>query len=425
MPIVQDRQPQGCGCRAYMDVFTARLEQWVSFSSVLLVTLFVALLSQSFCFTVANAAEILSNASSSNEVVFETNMGSFTVELYPEKAPKTVANFLVYVDEGFYDNTLFHRVIPNFVIQGGGFEKGMEKKYTHSPIINESDNGLKNTRGTISMARTKNPHSATSQFFINEVHNITLDHYGSKPGYTVFGNVKDGMEVIGKITRVSTKTSGSYKDVPKKDVVILSAKLTGSSIISMDEKMEFVEGEHYVVLDKPVATRDSSKVEVVEMFSYGCPHCYEFEPLIKNWSKRQGSDVDFWFSPAVWNKPMKLLAQAFYTAQELNVVEKIHLPLFSKVVLEQQSVRNESDLAKLFENHGVDKKDFLQVFNSKNVAQKVQQAEQRVNNYKPVGVPEIVVNGKYRIGRMRAGGQAEMLAVVDFLIEKERATLNK
>ena len=122
---------------------------------------------------------------------------------------------------------------------------------------------------------------------------------------------------------------------------------------------------------------------------------------------------------------MKLLAQAFYTAQELNVVEKIHLPLFSKVVLEQQSVRNESDLAKLFENHGVNKKEFLQAFNSKNVAQKVQQAEQRVDNYKPVGVPEIVVNGKYRIGRMRAGGQAEMLAVVDFLIKKERAMLNK
>ena len=395
-----------------------RFKQWLLF--------FVVTLSFLNCFSaLADTEEKEANDISSNEVIFETNMGSFTLELNPEKAPKTVANFLTYVDEGFYDRTLFHRVIPNFVIQGGGFETGMEIKHTHSPLINESDNGLKNTRGAISMARTKNPDSATSQFFINEVHNITLDSYGGKPGYTVFGKVIEGMKVIDEITRVETTRSGRHKNVPKEDVVILSAKRKGSINVSVKNELQFIEGEHYVVLDKPVATRDSSKVEVVEMFSYGCPHCYEFEPLIKNWSKKQGNDVDFWFFPAVWNKPMKFLAQAFYTAQELHVAEKIHLPLFSKVVLEQQSVRNESDLANLFENYGVTREYFTQAFNSENVAQKVQQAEQRVNNYKPVGVPEIVVNGKYRVGRMRAGGQAEMLAVVDFLVKKERATLTK
>ena len=394
-------------------------------SKLLVLYFFVTLSFLSYFSAVANTNEIEVNNTSSNEVVFETNVGSFIVELYPEKAPVTVANFLGYVDEGFYDNTLFHRVIPNFVIQGGGFETGMEKKHTHSPIINESDNGLKNTRGAISMARTKKLDSATSQFFINEVHNITLDSYGDKPGYTVFGKVIEGMKVIDEITRVETTSSGRHKDVPKEDVVILSAKRKGSVNASAKKQVQFIEGEHYVVLDKPIATRDSGKIEVVEMFSYGCPHCYEFEPLIKNWSKQQGGDVDFWFFPAVWNKPMKLLAQAFYTAEELKVAEKIHLPLFSKVVLEQQSVRNESDLADLFEKYGVDKKDFTQAFNSKIVKDKVVKAEERVADYKPVGVPEIVVNGKYRIDRMRAGGQAEMLAVVDFLVEKERANLNK
>lgn len=392
---------------------------------LLVLYLFSLLSFLSYLTATATTEEIPVNNPSSTNVVFETTIGSFTLELNPDKAPKTVANFLVYVDEGFYDNTLFHRVIPNFVIQGGGFEAGMDKKHTHSPVINESDNGLKNTRGAISMARTKNPNSATSQFFINEVHNITLDSNGGKPGYTVFGKIIRGMKVIDEITRVETAKSGQHKDVPKVDVVILSAKREGSSNVSSTKPAEFIEGEHYVVLDKPVATRDSSKVEVVEMFSYGCPHCYEFEPLIKNWSKRQDGDVDFWFFPAIWNKPMKLLAQAFYTAEELNVAEKIHLPLFSKVVLEQQSVRNESDLANLFEKYGVDKKDFSQAFNSKNVKEQVVKAEQRVADYKPVGVPEIIVNGKYRIDRMRAGGQTEMLAVVDFLIKKERDALNK
>jgi cyclophilin family peptidyl-prolyl cis-trans isomerase/predicted DsbA family dithiol-disulfide isomerase len=386
--------------------------------------IFITLFVQNIFVAIASSDNTKSKQAN-NEVIFETSMGSFTVELYPDKAPKTVTNFLTYIDEGFYDNTVFHRVIPNFVIQGGGFTKGMDKKYTHAPVVNESDNGLKNTRGTISMARTRDPHSATSQFFINEVHNITLDSAGAQPGYTVFGKIKEGMDVIDRITKVKTKTSGPYKDVPAEDVIILSAKRNGSLIISASKTQEYKEGEHYVVLDKPVATRDSSKVEVVEMFSYGCPHCFEFEPLVKNWSKQQDSDVDFWFFPAVWNKPMKLLAQAFYTAQELNVTEKIHLPLFSKVVLEQQSVRDEGDLADLFEKYGVNKKDFSQAFNSKTVTEQVVKAEQRVADYKPVGVPEIVVNGKYRIDRMRAGGQAEMLAVVDFLIKKERAALDK
>jgi cyclophilin family peptidyl-prolyl cis-trans isomerase len=359
------------------------------------------------------------------EVIFETAMGSYTLELNPEKAPKTVANFLAYVEEGFYNNTLFHRVIPGFVIQGGSFEKGMKKKQNHYPIKNESNNGLMNIRGAISMARTRDPQSATSQFFINVTHNPSLDFQSNQPGYAVFGKVIEGIEVIDKIIAVPTKTSGNYKDVPKDDVVILSAKLKGSTAGQKETVKKFTAGVHYVVLDKPVPTRDSEKIEVVEMFSYGCPHCYEFEPLIKEWSEKQSSDIDFWFFPAVWNEPMKLFARAFYTAHHLDIAKKIHLPLFRAVVVEHKNLSKESELADFFGNYGVESKIFTEAFNSTDVANQVKLAEERVSHYKPAGAPEIIVNGKYRIDRMRAGGTKEMLAVADYLVNKERITIGK
>jgi len=363
------------------------------------------------------------------EVIFETSVGTYTLELYPEKAPKTVANFLAYVNEGFYNNTLFHRVIPGFVVQGGGFVKGMKKKQNHSPIKNESNNGLMNIRGAISMARTQDPQSASSQFFINVTHNPSLDFQSNQPGYAVFGKVTEGMDVFDKIIAVPTKTIGNYKDVPQDDVVILSAKLKGSIVIHGEAKQtdvadsdEYTAGEHYIVLDKPVATRDSSKIEVVEMFSYGCPHCYEFEPLVKEWSNKQTRDIDFWFFPAVWNESMKLFARAFYTAHHLNIAKKIHMPLFRAVVIEQKNLSKETMLADFFTQYGVDKKTFSKAFNSTDVANQVKLAEERVNHYKPAGAPEIIVNGKYRIDRMRAGGIKEMLAVADYLVNKERVT---
>lgn len=367
---------------------------------------------------------------SSPEVIFETSMGVFTLELYPDKAPKTVANFLAYVDDGFYDNTLFHRVIPDFVIQGGGFESGMKYKEPRAPVKNESSNRLKNITGTISMARRSHPDTATSQFYINLSHNDSLDYISDyQPGYTVFGKISKGMDVIDKISVVETTVVGRSKDVPKDDVVLLSVKRRSpvdsvkeikATDISEEIQDSFVAGEHYVVLDRPVPTRDNSKIEVVEMFTYGCPHCYEFEPLVKAWGKQQASDVDFWYFPAVWSRPMKLYARAFYVANELNVSEKIHAPLFNAVVIEQKSIRNEVDLADFFESYGVDRKDFTEAFNSTETDMQVRHAEERVRLYKPAGAPEIVVNGKYRVDRMHAGGLAEMLAVVDYLVNKER-----
>ena len=155
-------------------------------------------------------------------VRFETSMGHFIVELNPEKAPVTVKNFLSYVDSGFYTNLIFHRVISNFMIQGGGFNAEMTKAPTKAPISLESKKGLSNLRGTIAMARTNNPDSATSQFFINVVHNRNLDSYGG--GYAVFGKVIEGMENVDKIRMVPTGYKAGHRDVPVNPVVILSAK---------------------------------------------------------------------------------------------------------------------------------------------------------------------------------------------------------
>ncbi len=152
-----------------------------------------------------------------------TTYGVITLELDAEKAPKTVANFLNYAREGFYDGTLFHRVIDNFMIQGGGFTPGMSQKSTHPPIENEAKNGLRNARGTIAMARTGDPHSATSQFFINVVDNDFLNHTAPSAagwGYCVFGKVTDGMQVVDRIKGMPTGTKSNHQNVPITDIVI-------------------------------------------------------------------------------------------------------------------------------------------------------------------------------------------------------------
>lgn len=159
------------------------------------------------------------------QVQFETNVGNFVVDVNEKAAPKTAANFLRYVNEGFYNNTIFHRVIANFMVQGGGFEAGMLQKETHAPIPLESKNGLTNKRGTIAMARTMDPNSATSQFFINLKNNHFLDANQSPDGngYAVFGQVVSGMDTIDKIAQVKTHSVGYHDDVPLRNVVIKKA----------------------------------------------------------------------------------------------------------------------------------------------------------------------------------------------------------
>jgi cyclophilin family peptidyl-prolyl cis-trans isomerase len=161
-------------------------------------------------------------------VVLDTSLGAIALELYPDNAPITVENFLKYVDEGFYDNLIFHRVMPGFMVQGGGMTDQMVEKSQgkHQPIKNESSNGLSNDRGTIAMARTADPNSATCQFFINHVDNPNLNTYGG--GYTVFGKVIDGLDVVDKIAKVPTTTRGPHENVPLKPVYIKSAKQKAS-----------------------------------------------------------------------------------------------------------------------------------------------------------------------------------------------------
>lgn len=160
-------------------------------------------------------------------VLMETNFGTIKIELNAEKAPNTVKNFLQYVDDKHFDGTIFHRVISNFMIQGGGFQPGLQEKKTRAAIKNEADNGLKNERGTIAMARTPDPHSATAQFFINVKDNAGLNHTAKDEdgwGYCVFGKVIDGMDVVDKIKAVRTANRGGHGDVPVEDVVIKSVR---------------------------------------------------------------------------------------------------------------------------------------------------------------------------------------------------------
>jgi cyclophilin family peptidyl-prolyl cis-trans isomerase len=179
--------------------------------------------------TAVTAKEEAKKVSERPQVMMKTSKGDMVIELFPEKAPITVENFLHYVKDGFFDGTIFHRVMPGFVIQGGGFTAKMEKKKTHEPIKNEADNGLKNKRGTLSMARTRAIHSATSQFFINLQDNVGLDHQGAANfGYAVFGRLAKGLDVMDEIAKAPTgnavdATGMTHNDVPKEPITIVKA----------------------------------------------------------------------------------------------------------------------------------------------------------------------------------------------------------
>jgi len=178
--------------------------------------LFIASLALAFNIQLANAAN--------PKVKMETSKGTMIIELYPDKAPKSVANFLAYVNAGAYDGTIFHRVIRNFMNQGGGFTPDFKKTSTRDPVANEADNGLKNLKFTVAMARTGNPHSATNQFFINTADNDFLDHTSKTNtgwGYTVFGKVIEGQNIAGAISRTATGPGGPFsKDVPRTPIII-------------------------------------------------------------------------------------------------------------------------------------------------------------------------------------------------------------
>lgn len=188
---------------------------------------------------------------------------------------------------------------------------------------------------------------------------------------------------------------------------------------------DYVAGKHYTVLDEPVRTSDPGKIEVTEVFWYGCGHCYAFEPLLEKWAKTLPADVVLVRSPAIWHPTMQLHARAYYTAKALNVLDSMHQVLFDAMNVDHNKLATEDDIKKLFVAHGVDGDTFSKTFNSFGVGSAVGQADARQRGYKITGTPEMVVEGKYRISAGEAGSHEAMLAVIDQLIATERAARAK
>jgi thiol:disulfide interchange protein DsbA len=190
---------------------------------------------------------------------------------------------------------------------------------------------------------------------------------------------------------------------------------------AQDGGSAFVEGEHYDLVTPVQRTRDPAKIEVVEFFWYGCSHCYNFEPMVTQWQKNQSEDVDFVPSPAAWNKAMEIHAQAFYAAQALGVADTVHPALFAAMNVDRKRLANEDEIEQLFVANGVAAADFSKAFSSFGVTSQVRQAGARARGAQITGTPEMMVAGKYRISTRKAGSQANMLKIADFLVEKERA----
>jgi thiol:disulfide interchange protein DsbA len=198
--------------------------------------------------------------------------------------------------------------------------------------------------------------------------------------------------------------------------LVLAAALTGTARAD-----EYVEGEHYDVITPAITSRNPDRIEVTEFFSYGCGHCYNFEPLVSKWKENLGEDVVVVPSPVIWNKPMELLAKAYYAAEVLDVTDVMHLALFQAIHVDRQRLTSAADIAEVFEDAGVAEEDFLKAFNSFGVSSMARQADARARAAQIAGTPEVMVAGKYRISTRKAGSQAGMLEIAEFLIEKERA----
>jgi thiol:disulfide interchange protein DsbA len=203
--------------------------------------------------------------------------------------------------------------------------------------------------------------------------------------------------------------------------ILLSLSLILFAPLSVVAQENYEEGTHYDLIVPAVRTANPDKVEVVEFFWYGCGHCYNFEPLISQWKKSLGDDVEFHGSPAVWNKPMELHAKAYYAAEALGKLDTLHTVVFQAMNVDKKRLSSEAELAELFAAHGVPAEDFTKAMNSFGVSSQAKQDASRARAAKITGTPEMMVNGKYRISTRKAGNQANMLKIASFLIEKERA----
>ncbi|WP_372748662.1 thiol:disulfide interchange protein DsbA/DsbL [Litorivivens sp.] len=203
---------------------------------------------------------------------------------------------------------------------------------------------------------------------------------------------------------------------------LIASLLTLLSIAACaeDATTSFEEGKHYVRLDTPVRTVDPNKIEVTEVFWYGCSHCFHFEPMVHAWSKKLPKDVEFVQSPAMWNRVMEIHARAFYTAKALRVLDKVHQPIFEAINVERNMLTTPDAIATLFAKYGVEESTFHKAFKSFAVNSQVQQADARARGYQIQGTPEMIVNGKFRVSTRTAGSQRGMLEVVDYLVQQER-----
>ena len=204
----------------------------------------------------------------------------------------------------------------------------------------------------------------------------------------------------------------------------LLALIFPAALLCQASEDPYQAGVQYEILPEPVLTRDSSKIEVVDLFWYGCGHCYSFKPILESWQKAQLEDIYFVVIPAVWQTEMRLHAKAYYTAQALKIFDVMHDVIFDAMNLKKEKLQNESEIASLFLAHGVTAEKFSKIFNSGTIEMAVDFAEKKQAQYRLRGTPEIVVNGKYRISGRTAGSPREMLKVATFLIDKERSELN-
>lgn len=205
--------------------------------------------------------------------------------------------------------------------------------------------------------------------------------------------------------------------------MLFMAASVALSSTALAETFAFEEGVHYVELEVPVKIRGNGKIQVAEYFSYGCPHCYQFEPLIAAWHERLPEDVEFIRTPAVWNRDYQVYAQTYVTLESLGVLEQVHVPIFNAIHGERQRLNTPGQMAQFLSGYGVNPEDFAKAYNSFGIRAALQQADSAGRSYRSTGVPAIVVNGRYRTEGSMAGSNANMLRVTDFLIEKERQRL--
>ena len=212
--------------------------------------------------------------------------------------------------------------------------------------------------------------------------------------------------------------------IPALWLALLGALITVVAILVSPAQAQapskYVEGTHYQRIVTPIKTRNNDKIEVMEVFWYGCPHCSQFRPMFEAWKKQQGADVAIDHSPAMWNKPMIAHAHMFYTAKAFRIQEKMHKEIFDAMHLNKKRLTSKKEIYTLFEKHGISEEDFNKTFDSFGIKSQVQQASARARGYGITGTPEVVVNGKYRISGRMTGSQGEMLKVASYLIEKER-----